>query len=166
MVLGLDCSTTTCGWAVSENGELKDAGFIDISHIPDNKNKSYHILGELRKKSFIMLISRINLEAPLSGFMGGCTTQQTIIKLVRFNAVFEYILAEEFKIPVNLMSVSTMRKKVLGKARVSGLKNKEFVKLYLPKIIPSVKTFHVMNKRGNLDKRCEDIYDAVIASLA
>ena len=57
--------------------------------------------------SLLKDISVINLEAALSGFAGGFTSQQTIITLARHNAVFAYIIEEHFKIKVNLLSVNT-----------------------------------------------------------
>lgn len=165
MTIGLDASTTVCGWAFSENGTLHDAGFLDISKISTNKDKSYKIVETLEGNSNISLVKFINLESPLFGFIGGFTTQQTIIKLVRFNAVLEYILSETFKIPVNLVNVSVMRKKVIGKARIKGMKSKDFVKQYLPTVVPNIEKFHKLNKRGVVDKKCEDMYDAIVASL-
>ena len=93
MTLGLDASTSTVGWAVAENGKIIDAGFLDTSHLETSKEKSFFVLKFLESTKYHDIIKSVNMEAALSGFMGGRTTQQTIIKLARFNAVFEYILS-------------------------------------------------------------------------
>jgi hypothetical protein len=166
MILGLDASTQTCGWAFSQSVFIiKDAGFIDISKFETNKEKGKFISNFFSKHPLFSSVNHINLEAALSGFSGGFSSQQVIIKLSRFNAVLEYILSEELKIPINLINVNTARKKVLGMARIKGLSGKELVKQELPKIIPNLSRFDVLNKKGNIDKRIEDIRDSIIMSL-
>jgi len=165
MILGIDASTSVCGWAFSENGKVMDAGFLDISKQKTNKEKTFFVITELEKNCLLTNVTHINLEAALSGFMGGGTQQQTIILLARFNAVFEYIISERWNKPVNLLNVSTLRKKVLGKARIKGMKGKDYVKEFLPKIVPNINQFEKINKIGNWDKRNGDTYDAIVASL-
>lgn len=165
MILGLDASTSIVGYAFSHQDKVIDAGFIDISKIESNKDKSFYIIKKLIEKKFLAEVIHINLEAPLSGFMGGKTSQQTIIKLVRFNAILEYILEEQLQRSIFLLNVNTMRKKVLGKARIKGMKGKEMVKLLLPALVPNINTFEKINKIGNWDKHNEDMYDAIVCSL-
>ena len=43
--LGLDLSCTTCGFAITENKKLLDAGFFDISKFESYKDKSKIIRG-------------------------------------------------------------------------------------------------------------------------
>ena len=135
MILGLDASTSTVGWAFSDDGKIVDAGFLDISHLETSKEKSFFVLDYLRSTPNLKYVTSINLEAALSGFAGGRTSQQVIIKLARFNAVFEYIISEETDIKVNLCNVNTMRKQLFGKSRVKGIKPKDYVKLNIGKYI-------------------------------
>lgn len=165
MKLGLDCSTTTCGWAFVDNGEIQEAGFTDISKFELNRDKAFHIVQELKHHPLMEDVECINLEAALSGFMGGRTSQQVIIKLARFNAVLEYVLEEEFGFPITLVNVGTIRKKVFGKARQKGLDGKSFVKQELAKIITLPTKWDKTNKIGNPDKRNEDMYDAIVTAL-
>lgn len=104
------------------------------------------------------------MEAALSGFMGGRTTQQTIIKLARFNAVFEYILCEEMGVKINLCNVNTMRKQLFGKARIKGMKSKEFVKANIVNFL-EVDKYDKKKKKGSWDERNGDMYDAVVCAL-
>jgi len=164
MTLGLDASTSTVGWAVSNDGKIVDAGFLDISHLETLKEKSFFVLHFLKSTIYYDQITNINLEAALSGFAGGRTSQQTIIKLARFNAVFEYIISEETNIKISLCHVNTMRKQLFGKARVKGMKSKDFVKANIVNFF-DVSKYDKKKKKGSWDERNGDMYDAVVAAL-
>lgn len=165
VTLGFDASTSCVGWAFSQDNLIIDAGFIDISKKETNKEKSFHVIETLKSNQYLTDLKKINLEAFLSGFMGGRTSQQVIIKLARFNAIFEYILGEEWAVDVNLVSVSTARKSVLGKAREKGVTSKDFVKRELLKQHPEVTKFEMRNKKNNWDVRNADMYDAAVMAL-
>lgn len=164
MILGLDASTTVCGWSFFDGMSVLDAGFIDTSKVESNKEKAFLILNTLSTNQHMPLVSEVKLEAALSGFMGGRTSQQVIIKLARFNAVLEYIVGERLNVPVTLVGASTARKKVLGKAFIKGMTAKEWVKQELPKHIPNLDKYIKLNKLGNYDKRNEDTLDAIVIS--
>lgn len=166
MILGLDASTTVCGWAMYDGVGISDAGFIDTSKLETNKEKALFIIQEIEKRPDIFLVSEIKLEAALSGFMRGRTSQQVVIKLARFNAVLEYILGEHWAVPVRLVSANTARKKVLGKAFIKGMTAKEYVKQELPKHVPNLEKYNKLNKIGNYDKRNEDMYDAIVIAMS
>lgn len=163
--LGLDASTRTVGWAFFDNKVIKNAGFVDISKQETNKEKVFYLISILDGLPEMKEVTQINLEAALSGFMGGKTSQQTIILLARFNAILEYISAEHWKIPVNLVSVTTARKKVLGKARVKGLTGKEYVRQQINSRFSHFHKFDKMNTRGTWDVRNEDTYDAMVIAM-
>jgi hypothetical protein len=165
VILGLDSSTSVTGWAFSENGKVLDAGFIDTKKFETTKEKTYHVIETLEKNKLMKQVDHINLEAALSGFAGGFTSQQVIITLARHNAVFAYIIEEHFKVKVNLLSVNTMRKQLFGKCRIKGVKSKDFVKLELEQLIPEVKDFSILNKKGNWDEKNGDMYDGIVCSL-
>lgn len=164
MILGFDVSTTTAGWCFSYDNKIKDAGFINIKKLETSKDKTFEVINFIENHSLFKETKKINIEAALSGFAGGFTTQQVIIKLSRFNAVFEYILSEHWDFPIQLLNVNTARKKVLGKCRESGVKSKDFVKIYLEKL-HDIHKFDVLNKNKNWDQRNSDMYDAMVISL-
>lgn len=166
MILGLDASTTVCGWAMYDGQKVVDAGFIETEKLETNKNKAFHILKEIGKNPNVALISEVKLEAALSGFMGGRTSQQVVIKLARFNAVLEYIVGEHWSVPVRLINASTARKSVLGKAFVKGMKAKDYVRQELPKRIPYLSQFDKLNKKGEWNKKNEDMYDAIVIAMS
>ena len=165
VILGLDSSTSTTGWSFCENGKILSAGFVDTKKLETTKEKTFHVISYLEKTNEIKKFDEINLEAALSGFAGGFTSQQVIITLARHNAVFAYIIEEHFKKKVNLLSVNTMRKKLFGKCRIKGIKSKDFVKQELELLVPDVTKFTMLNKKGNLDERNSDMYDAIVAGL-
>lgn len=165
VILGLDSSTSTTGWSFCENGKILSAGFVDTKKLETTKEKTFHVISCLKKTNEIKRFDEINLEAALSGFAGGFTSQQVIITLARHNAVFAYIIEEYFKKKVNLLSVNTMRKQLFGKCRIKGIKSKDFVRQELESLVPDVIKFTTQNKKGNWDERNGDVYDAVVASL-
>ena len=164
MILGLDASTSTVGWAFSDSGKIVEAGFLDISSHETNKEKAFFVLDYLRSTLLLKHVTEVNLEAALSGFAGGRTSQQVIIKLARFNAVFEYIISEETGLKVNLCNVNTMRKQLFGKSRVQGIKPKEYVKMNIVSHL-DVSKYDKKKPKGGWDERNNDMYDAVVCAL-
>ncbi|HQI44515.1 MAG TPA: hypothetical protein PLC59_00355 [Bacteroidales bacterium] len=157
--LGLDLSCTTCGFAITENKKLLDAGFFDISKFESYKDKSKIIIEGLGGKEFHQII----VEETLSGFVFGKTSQQTLLKLAKNKAVICYILEEHFHLPIIYANATTMRKQLFGKSRIKGIKPKEYVKQQIEEkydITPWIK----LNRNGVPDKRMEDVYDAIVAS--
>jgi len=160
-VLGIDLSSTVCGYAISENGKISDTGFIDISKHDTYKSKANAIIDILKNKSFDI----IQIEETLANFSFGRTSQQTILKLAINKAVICYILEEYFKVKILSINVNTMRKQLFGKCRIKGMKSKDFVKSELESLYPDVVKFTVLNKKGNWDERNGDMYDGIVASL-
>jgi RNase H-fold protein (predicted Holliday junction resolvase) len=160
-VLGLDLSTTTAGWAITENKIILAAGFVDISDASDYEIKADLIITTLKGQTF----DKIVIEESLFGFAGGGTSQQVIIKLVKNKAVVGYILEKHYKVSVESIHAQTARKKALGMARAKGIKAKDFVKNELEKLY-DLSPWVVLNKKNTPDKRMEDVRDAIVLSLA
>jgi len=160
-ILGLDLSTSTCGWAISDSGIIVDAGFFRIEKVETYKEKSKMIIEGLDGKEF----DKINVEETLSGFSSGFTSQQTLIKLVKNKSVICYILEETWKKPIISLNVNTVRKKVFGKSRIKGIKPKEYVKSQVPLYVPNIKEFEKLNRNGDWDMHNGDMYDAVTLAL-
>ena len=75
------------------------------------------------------------------------------------------MLSEHFGFPIVLCNVNTMRKKIFGKARIKGIKPKEYVKQQLPLVVPYIEKFEVLNRNKEWDAHNSDMYDAVVAAL-
>ena len=164
VTLGLDISTSTIGYAFTQNKKILDMGFIDIKKLDTYKQKAFFILEELDKNKNMKNTDRIYIEDNLSGFMGGRTSQQTIIKLAKFNAVLCFVLEDVFQIDVNNINPMTARKQVFGKARVKGIKAKDYVKMKIEEMY-NTKKWCKTTIRGNWDKRNIDMYDGLVMSL-
>ena len=163
VTLGLDASTTCVGYAFTEDKKILDMGFIDIKKEKTPKDKVQKVLDFLHQISYIDNVNDINIEDNLSGFAGGRTSQQVIIKLAKFNAILCFML-ENFEYNVNSINPMTARKQVFGKARVKGKKAKEFVQEQVEKMY-NTKKWCKKTTRGNWDKRNIDMYDGLVMSL-
>lgn len=157
--LGLDLSTSTCGFAITENKNLIDVGFFDINKAETYKEKANIIITGLLEKEFQL----INVEETLSGFAFGRTSQQTLLKLAKNKAVICYILEEHYHLPMVYANATTMRKQLFGKARVKGMTGKEYVKQQIEKKY-DMSAWIKNNRNGVPDKRMEDVYDAIVVS--
>ncbi len=164
VTLGLDASTTCVGYAFTQDKKILDMGFIDIKKETTPKDKVQKVLDFLHKSSYIDNVFDINIEDNLSGFAGGRTSQQVIIKLAKFNAILCFMLEEMFEYNVNSINPMTARKNVFGKARVKGKKAKEFVQEQVEKMYNTEK-WCKHTTRGNWDKRNIDMYDGLVMAL-
>ena len=164
VTLGLDASTTCVGYAFTRDKKILDMGFIDIKKEKTPKDKVEKVLGFLHKSPYIDNVTDINIEDNLSGFAGGRTSQQVIIKLAKFNAILCFMLEEMFEFNVHSINPMTARKNVFGKARVKGKKAKDFVQEQIEKMY-NTKKWCQHTTRGNWDKRNIDMYDGLVMSL-
>ena len=164
VILGLDISTTCVGYAFTEDKKILDMGFIDIKKEKTPKEKVFKVLGFLNNISYINKIEKIYVEDNLSGFAGGFTSQQTIVKLAKFNAILCFVFEDEFDIEVQNINPMTARKNVFGKARVKGIKAKDYVKMKVEQMYDTSKWCKTTT-RGNWDKRNIDMYDGLVMSL-
>ncbi len=164
VTLGLDASTNCVGYAFTEDKKILDMGFIDISKQKTPKEKVFKVLDFLNKSSYIDDVIDINVEDNLSGFAGGRTSQQVIIKLAKFNAILCFMLEDMFEMEVHNINPMTARKNVFGKARVKGIKAKDLVKMKVEEMY-NTKKWCKHTSRGNWDKRNIDMYDGLVMSL-
>ena len=164
VTLGLDASTTCVGYAFTQDKKILDMGFIDIKKETTPKDKVQKVLEFLNNNPYIEEVYDINIEDNLSGFAGGRTSQQVIIKLAKFNAILCFMLEEMFDFEVHSINPMTARKNVFGKARIKGKKAKEFVQEQVEKMY-NTKKWCKKTTRGNWDKRNIDMYDGLVMSL-
>ena len=164
VTLGLDASTTCVGYAFTEDKKILDMGFIDIKKEKTPKDKVQKVLGFLNESSYIDNVIDINIEDSLSGFAGGRTSQQVIIKLAKFNAILCFMLEEMFEFEVHNINPMTARKNVFGVARVKGIKAKDLVKSKIEEMY-NTKKWCKKTKTGLWDKRNIDMYDGLVMSL-
>ena len=164
VTLGLDISTTCVGYAFTENKQILEMGFIDIKKQTTHKEKAFYVLTCINESSYIDKVEKVYVEDNLSGFAGGRTSQQVIVKLAKFNAVLCFVIEDAFDIEVKNVNPMTARKQAFGKARVKGVKAKDFVKRQIEELYDT-KKWCKHTTRGNWDKRNIDAYDGLVMSL-
>ena len=164
VTLGLDISTTCVGYAFTEDKKILEMGFIDIKKQTTHKEKAFYVLTHINESSYIDKVEKVYVEDNLSGFAGGRTSQQVIVKLAKFNAVLCYVIEDTFDLEVKNVNPMTARKQVFGKARVKGVKSKDYVKMKIEEMYDTSK-WNKTTSRGNWDKRNIDAYDGLVMSL-
>jgi hypothetical protein len=142
--------------------KITEAGYIDIHKEPTIREKAHKVVRTLEHLDGTPDV--IIVEDSLSGFGGGRTSQQTIVKLAKCNAVISYVTEAIYETEVTHVNVSTIRKAVFGKSREKGVDSKQFVREQLEKKI-DLSRFIVYNSRKNYDKKNYDMLDATVASL-
>ena len=161
--LGLDISSTVVGYCMSTSKKkITEAGYIDIhkeSTIKEKAHKVVRVLEDLDGTPDVIIV-----EDSLSGFGGGRTSQQTIVKLAKCNAVISYVTEAIYETKIEHVNVSTLRKAVFGKSREKGVDSKQFVRTNIEKKV-DLSRFIVYNSRKNYDKKNYDMLDATVASL-
>ena len=162
--IGLDASTTTVGYAFVDDKTVIDVGFIPIHKEKTIRDKIQVILDTLNELCPFSEVDKIYIEDSLSGFSRGRTSQQTIIKLAKFNAVLTYCLEFAYGEIVEGVNPMTARKHLFGKAREQGKTAKEFVKEQI-NCLYNLEEYVKLTKTGLWDKRNLDGYDALVCAL-
>ena len=162
--IGLDASTTTVGYAFVDDKTVIDVGFIPIHKEKTIRDKVQVTLDAINELCPFEDVDKIYIEDSLSGFSYGRTSQQTIIKLAKFNAVLTYCLEFGFGEIVEGVHPMTARKHLFGKAREQGKTAKEFVKEQI-NCLYNLEEYVKLTKTGLWDKRNLDGYDALVCAL-
>ena len=162
--IGLDASTTTVGFAFVDDKNVIDIGFIPIDKQKTIRDKVQLTMDELTKLDPFEEVDKIYIEDNLSGFSRGRTSQQTIIKLAKFNAVLTYCLEFAYGEIVEGVNPMTARKHLFGKARKQGVTAKDFVKKEI-NCLYNLEEYVKLTKTGLWDKRNMDAYDALVCAL-
>ena len=160
----MDASTTTVGYAFVDGKDIVTMGFIPIQKEETIRDKVKFTMDELTKVDPFGDVEQIYIEDSLSGFMRGRTSQQTIIKLAKFNAVLVYCLEFAYGEIVKGVNPMTARKKLFGKARKQGVSAKDFVKEEI-NCLYSLEEYIKLTPTGLWDKRNMDSYDALVCAL-
>ena len=160
----MDASTTTVGYAFVENKKVIDMGFIPINKEKTIRDKVKLTMDTITNLDPFDQVEKIYIEDSLSGFSRGRTSQQTIIKLAKFNAVLVYCLEFAYGEIVDGVNPMTARKSLFGKARVKGVSAKDFVKKEINRLY-SLDEYVKLTPTGLWDKRNMDGYDALVCAL-
>ena len=162
--LGLDASTTTVGYAFVDGKDIVTMGFVPIQKEKTIRDKVQLTMDTITGMDPFDEIERIYIEDSLSGFSRGRTSQQTIIKLAKFNAVLTYCLEFAYGEIVDGVNPMTARKHLFGKARKQGVTAKDFVKEEI-NCLYNLEEYVKLTKTGLWDKRNMAAYDALVCAL-
>ena len=160
----MDASTTTVGYAFVDGKDIVTMGFIPIQKEKTIRDKVQLTMDTITGMDPFDEIERIYIEDSLSGFSRGRTSQQTIIKLAKFNAVLVYCLEFAYGEIVDGVNPMTARKYLFGKARKQGVTAKDFVKKEI-NCLYNLEEYVKLTKTGLWDKRNMDSYDALVCAL-
>ena len=160
----MDASTTTVGYAFVEDKKVINMGFIPIEKENTIRNKVRVTMDAITTSDPFSDVDKIYIEDSLSGFSRGRTSQQTIIKLAKFNAVLVYCLEFAYGEIVEGVNPMTARKHLFGKARKQGVSAKDFVKKEINRLY-SLDEYVKLTPTGLWDKRNMDGYDALVCAL-
>ena len=162
--LGLDASTTTVGYAFVDGKEIVTMGFIPIQKEDTIRDKVRLTMDTITELDPFEKVEQIYIEDSLAGFMRGRTSQQTIIKLAKFNAVLTYCLEFAYGEIIEGVNPMTARKHLFGKARVKGVSAKDFLKNEI-NCLYNLEEYLKLTPTGLWDKRNMDAYDALVCAL-
>ena len=162
--IGLDASTTTVGYAFVEDKKILGVGFIPIHKEKTVRDKVRVTMDAITALDPFDDVDKIYIEDSLSGFSRGRTSQQTIIKLAKFNAVLVYCLEFAYGEIVKGINPMTARKHLFGKAREKGVSAKDFVKKEI-NCLYNLEEYVKLTPTGLWDKRNMDGYDALVCAL-
>ena len=160
----MDASTTTVGYAFVDGKDIVTMGFIPINKETTIRDKVQLTMDTIMDLDPFDQIEQIYIEDSLSGFSRGRTSQQTIIKLAKFNAVLTYCLEFAYGEIVNGVNPMTARKHLFGSARKQGVTAKDFVKKEI-NCLYNLEEYVKLTKTGLWDKRNMDAYDALVCAL-
>lgn len=171
MILGLDCSTTVCGWCILTN----DGEFLSVGHIKFQKDDNlYQKLKFFRSVMRLALvenviqggdIDKIFIEEPAKMF-SSASTAHIMSLLQRFNGMVCASLSIDLGKDPELISCQTARKllgiKLPKKVKKTDTKNAIHRHIQALKVIPE--DTWVYKKTGNLKDHCFDICDAYVVA--
>jgi hypothetical protein len=178
MILGLDISTSTTGWAIIEtDGSLIDQGYISTGKISGLFEKAKKVGSKISKINIDYDIEKIYIEENLQSFRSGFSSAQTISTLAKFNGIVSYICFTEFGFEPAFLNVNSARKSLgikIQREKVCGISTKDQVFAWVRSDLKDsgyvwpVKTLKSGPRKGEtiFINECFDISDAYVIGLS
>jgi len=162
MILGLDVSTSIVGVCVLENDKIVHTAYIDLRKIKNFFEKAHRVEAALKdiKKDF--KIEYIYIEQALMFFRRGGSTAKTMSILQRFNGIVSWICYNVYDMEPNYITPIGARSKCGIKVK-RGQKAKEVV---MKHFLDNEDFGIVYTKKGNIQKYCYDMADAIVVARA
>jgi hypothetical protein len=177
MILGIDISTSICGFAVVSNGRLlyynhvdlrKHKGIIAKANVfkakIDALFEAYQTAGEHANLGFADYpIERIYIEQPFTFFNSGGSSAKTMATLQKFNGIASWIVYEMFDIEPQYVTAMQARK-LCGIKIPKGQKAKKVV---LDHLLETEAAFTIeYTRHGNPTAESYDRADAIVVAKA
>lgn len=169
IIVGIDCSSTICGYTVLKNKEVLDYGYHEFDTDKDVLYRAYefeeHVLPKIKHGDVFIL------EDMLKSFAGGRTSSQTIMTLAHVNGNVEYILSQINGVEnVHKIHPSTARKRGIGRGRApKDVDTKEWVISEVKKRYPDMNLPRNPRSRKtpkNYHAYVGDICDSTVLALS
>lgn len=140
MILGLDVSTSSTGWAIlSDDGSLVEMGNFKLTKHDNLFDKASAVSDGLKDLRTRYFISKIAIEEPLQGFRRGMSSAHTLLTLARFNGIVSWLAYDTFNVKPVFYD-STYARRGLGikidKARDTKDQIMEWVEVVTGKPLP------------------------------
>ncbi len=140
MILGLDVSTTSTGWAILDSsGNLVEMGSFKLTKYDDLFDKASAVRDGLLTLRSKYQVSKISIEEPLQGFRRGMSSAHTLLTLARFNGIVSWLAFDVFKVKPIFFDSSTARRGLgikIDKARDTKDQIMEWVEVVTGKPLP------------------------------
>lgn len=165
MILGLDVSTSIVGLcALTDDGDFIKTDFVDlrkIKHFNDKCGAVSSVLEEYLRMN-MTFVDYIYIEDKLSGFSGGRTMQQTLMKLASFNGVVTYLCRQYFGINATHIHPSTAKAVMRRDGLIipKGANKKKITLDFVRRVVPEFP--YVANRNDNPQPYCYDMADAYL----
>jgi hypothetical protein len=165
VILGLDASTTVCGWCILKtDGTVFDAGHIKF----DSASDLYHRLRQFREMLLNLFkglqVRQVFIEEPKKMF-GSKSTAHVMSLLQRWNGMVSAMISIDFMDPV-LINEKSARKQIGINIPHKCSNAKLLVAQHVmeSRVLPDI--LWQFKKTGKLKDHCLDIADAYVVARA
>ena len=111
MILGLDVSTSSTGWAILDDmGNLVEMGSFKLTKYENLFDKAQAVREGLIEIHSKYQVSKISIEEPLQGFRRGMSSAHTLLTLARFNGIVSWLAFDVFNTKPIFFDSSTARR--------------------------------------------------------
>ena len=161
--LGLDCSTTVCGWTVlNDDTSFDSVGYLDFKKFEDLYDKADYFVEFLRDLTQKKNITKVFIESPAMVY--STSTAQIISLLQRFSGIISYSIWNTTGIKPVLISSHESRK-ACGIKVPRGCDTKQFIweNIKARNVIPE--ELWIFKKTGRPKDFCYDMADSYVVAL-
>ena len=112
MILALDISTSCTGYALFDENDLVDIGYINLSKHKGLFEKATYIKDRILRMSHDYHVTEVVVEENLQAFRPGLSSAKTLMTLAQFNGVVRWICYDIFDIEPVAINVNSARKRI------------------------------------------------------